>query len=795
MDDVHSRLLREVNTYLDFFQRRRVVPSQEIEQDYVDALRKLSLKAQQGDRALDDDLQAQVPTSWRRAWLAVRNAVEDEARAHKGTADGLDRLVKTLSTLRDDRDRIRRRIREDLRSTANEHGEYKGVVQRLRKMYERKVEELQHHEEAETAKDQDPAFSSKGGKEEGWPPEHWLNHENGPVTSGRNRSDSAASSKAGGSASDIDSPPSSAVSPALAPIFVSGATSSSSAAPSAYRDPPTGKQNVFEAIAKRDWSGEKHRVNSIVRAVGNLAKGADPATALGPSRTVRNKQYGSKLKREAEQADRDYRSGIFQLETLRLQKQRVQTSARESLKEFVNELASTFKTQLEKRVSDEILLGETHTAIASHLVPDIASIDAQQDAQTFFAGVQDPAPADPPVYYVNAFVGECRSLLFGVGLQDYHAKHPNMLVPLIVQRCIANVEATGLDQEGIYRVPGKLATIQQIVHRMEKGEEAFEFGPNDDPPAVAGVLKLYLRQLPVPLFPFLPTDRRAFTAEHAASSDTAIASLARRIRRLSPPQQATLKALCQHLAKVAEHESVNKMSASNLALIFTSVIFGEDDVASLEAAMQGSKDNVMEILIRQQASLFRDLPVDPPSGVRSRQSSDHISSPRAPVDLASASTASLNASAGDDSRGRSASASSTHLTVPRETLEGATGSSPELRAGSIDSVYALYDQATTPGVLAPETSPLSAHHPANPPPGRRTPTLISPPHSRPLSASPAAILSPPKLSPMAEHPQPLDEPLPPPRISATQQPRREHSFDEPEPPLSAALGRHIHTPE
>jgi hypothetical protein len=25
---------------------------------------------------------------------------------------------------------------------------------------------------------------------------------------------------------------------------------------------------------------------------------------------------------------------------------------------------------------------------------------------------------------------------------------------------------------------------------MEKGEEAFEFGPNDDPPAVAGVLKV-----------------------------------------------------------------------------------------------------------------------------------------------------------------------------------------------------------------------------------------------------------------------------------------------------------------
>lgn len=111
-------------------------------------------------------------------------------------------------------------------------------------------------------------------------------------------------------------------------------------------------------------------------------------------------------------------------------------------------------------------------------------------------------------------------------------------------RSIANIESTGLDLEGIYRVPGpsrpvpyrkpsqltfvrtgKLATIQQLVHRMEKEEEAFAFGPNDDPAAVAGVLKvrmtrhsaicqdadepnsqLYLRQLPTPVFPFAPQE-------------------------------------------------------------------------------------------------------------------------------------------------------------------------------------------------------------------------------------------------------------------------------------------------
>ena len=83
--------------------------------------------------------------------------------------------------------------------------------------------------------------------------------------------------------------------------------------------------------------------------------------------------------------------------------------------------------------------------------------------------------------------------------------------------------------------------------------------------------------------------RRAFTAELATSPETALPNLSRRIGRLSPPQQATLRALCQHLYRVSQREIRNKMGPANLALIFTSVIFGDDDAAALEAAMHGSK--------------------------------------------------------------------------------------------------------------------------------------------------------------------------------------------------------------
>jgi hypothetical protein len=68
-----------------------------------------------------------------------------------------------------------------------------------------------------------------------------------------------------------------------------------------------------------------------------------------------------------------------------------------------------------------------------------------------------------------------------------------------------------------------------------------------------------------------------------------IASLARRLRRLAVPNQATLKALVEHLARVVEHESTNKMTAANLGVIFAPVVFQEEEVASIESAKNNAK--------------------------------------------------------------------------------------------------------------------------------------------------------------------------------------------------------------
>lgn len=285
----------------------------------------------------------------------LRSNTLSESTTHSQVAEGIAKVINDLTQFRDNKERIRRRVKEDLTRTKEEHEQYRSTVQRLRKNYEKRVEEVQNHEESERERE-----------ESVFPPEHWASASEGssnPIginsnKSTRERTGSTASSR-GVSTDDPSSPPFlAATSPPNQPVFVSGASSSNH---SQFRDPPTTKQsgNVFDAIAKRDWSGEKHRINSLARVVGNLAKGNDSNSNNSgnnssnahhhngkkgfENRGTKARTISGKLKREAEQADRDYRDGVFRLETLRLQRLRIQNSSQQFLREYAIELTNVLR--------------------------------------------------------------------------------------------------------------------------------------------------------------------------------------------------------------------------------------------------------------------------------------------------------------------------------------------------------------------------------------------------------------------------------------------------------------------
>lgn len=86
---------------------------------------------------------------------------------------------------------------------------------------------------------------------------------------------------------------------------------------------------------------------------------------------------------------------------------------------------------------------------------------------------------------------------------------------MILSRCIESVERLGgLEKEGIYRVSGKQTSIEKMKQAFERDEEAVSFGQNDVPEEVyciASVIKIFLRELSTPLFPFSLADRITYS--------------------------------------------------------------------------------------------------------------------------------------------------------------------------------------------------------------------------------------------------------------------------------------------
>jgi len=76
-------------------------------------------------------------------------------------------------------------------------------------------------------------------------------------------------------------------------------------------------------------------------------------------------------------------------------------------------------------------------------------------------------------------------------------------LPLVVDQCVKAINQFGLKTEGIYRVSGSASTIAKLKQLFDFEPDQVDFrtpaGFFGDIHAVAGVLKLYLRELPEPL--------------------------------------------------------------------------------------------------------------------------------------------------------------------------------------------------------------------------------------------------------------------------------------------------------
>lgn len=203
---------------------------------------------------------------------------------------------------------------------------------------------------------------------------------------------------------------------------------------------------------------------------------------------------------------------------------------------------------------------------------------------------------------------------FGVRLDDCPPAQTNKYVPLIVDICCKLVEERGLENTGIYRVPGNNAAIASMQEELNKGYTDIDLEDDKwrDLNVISSLLKSFFRKLPEPLFTndryndFIEANRREDPKER-------LITLKRLILDLPEHHYETLKFLCTHLKTVAENSEKNKMEPRNLAIVFgpTLVRTSEDNMTHMVTHMP-DQYKIVETLIQCHDWFFSDESADEP---------------------------------------------------------------------------------------------------------------------------------------------------------------------------------------
>ncbi|KAF8634447.1 hypothetical protein AX15_000895 [Amanita polypyramis BW_CC] len=323
----------------------------------------------------------------------------------------------------------------------------------------------------------------------------------------------------------------------------------------------------------------------------------------------------ARAKRDADEADKEYRKGVHWLETLRLRRTKLLEAGYNSLEAFVVESSSLVKQVLQKYTDNLVATNTTQTQLSLHAQSLVSKISPEIDVTKLKSLIPHSlASAIPePILYQHGQVGFCNDLIFGFSLVDYATTKglKDGTVPTIVRLCVQEIDLRGLECEGIYRVSGRHAVVQALQHDIEKDEPTFEFDhQKDDIYAVASLLKLYLRELPEPVFRLPLHDRIQHTEDINEHKANHFVLLRAKMRRLPPVHLAVLKGIVEHLARVAAFCEKNKMDAKNLAIVFGGVIFGEDELPKGGdlLSIHTEKDTLMEDLISNAHIIFDDRP-------------------------------------------------------------------------------------------------------------------------------------------------------------------------------------------
>ena len=184
-----------------------------------------------------------------------------------------------------------------------------------------------------------------------------------------------------------------------------------------------------------------------------------------------------------------------------------------------------------------------------------------------------PLPPPPPRPSVHS------SKLFGVNLAALSKKDTivvgSLRIPRVLHNCVEYLRDCALTTEGLFRVPGSTATVNEMKAAYDQGKTGiFELVPGVDVHDVGTLLKLYLRELPDPVFP--ANQYAGILAPVRQDRDAALPgtvnSIIENVNAMPKVNRDAVVYLLAFLSQVSAQDDVNKMTSTNIARCFAPTV-------------------------------------------------------------------------------------------------------------------------------------------------------------------------------------------------------------------------------
>ncbi|XP_052524685.1 SH3 domain-binding protein 1 isoform X1 [Tympanuchus pallidicinctus] len=272
-----------------------------------------------------------------------------------------------------------------------------------------------------------------------------------------------------------------------------------------------------------DWNAIKSRLNQAAKSSSNSAgAGTGPGVSSAANKLEILKEEEEEVKRKVEQCKDEYMADLYHFST----------------KE--DSYASYFIRLLE-------IQAQYHRQ----------SLESLDSALTELK--ESHSQKEPSFTTETSVLG-----YYGVPLQT-HLKNLGREIALPIEACVMMLLASGMKEEGLFRLAAGASVLRKLKSSLASGSNALEEFYSD-PHAVAGALKSYLRELPEPLMTFKLYDEWIKVAS-LKDVDNQVQSLRDTCSHLPQDSYNNLRYLIKFLAKLAEHQHVNKMTPSNIAIV------------------------------------------------------------------------------------------------------------------------------------------------------------------------------------------------------------------------------------